>query len=603
MKKIFLGVLLVFSISSLQAQENKLTVSSNLKSALIYASGAELQHAASANLKKGTTELTLTDVGNSLDINSIRMNAPGTVTILSVEFSNTFVAPTEKTGRLKMLEDSLTNLEKELQRIDFSYKNISELLKVLQNNSSIKGEQTGMSVAELMKFMDYYKSKSTELQKEQMQWESKKVAVQKQILVVRKEFNEELKKNANTGGRLIVRLSSAVEAKADFSFSYITPNAYWTPSYDLRVENLRSPIQAKLKAKIWQSTGIDWKKVKLSLSTSTPSQYGMAPVLSQWFLQYMNLYPLYARQNTIQAYSKDADGYYMVEEVAEAPSESRILDKKKSVGKSYVAPIYVVNGEVMDAGTYGTIDHSLILSSTYVEPSEAEEYYGSQAAGGAYVIELKNSVSDYTSVAENTLNTVFEIDLPYDVPCNGKPQSIDITTKDITTKYKYYAVPKLSSEVYLLGEIPNWSSLNLLSGEASIILENTYVGKTFLESRSANDTLNLTIGNDKRVSVKRQKIEDFSSTKFMNSNKIQKFTYEITIKNNKTEAIQLQLKDQYPLSTNKEVEVELVDAGNATINKELGVLTWYLDVAANESKKVRFTYTVKYPKDKVLNLE
>ena len=95
---------------------------------------------------------------------------------------------------------------------------------------------------------------------------------------------------------------------------------------------------------------------------------------------------------------------------------------------------------------------------------------------------------------------------------------------------------------------------------------------------------------------------DFSSVKFMGSNKLQTMTYELTVKNNKKDAVNFILKDQYPISTNKEVEVELLDDGGAMINKEIGVLTWKLQLAPGESKKVRFSYSVKYPKGKTLNL-
>lgn len=62
------------------------------------------------------------------------------------------------------------------------------------------------------------------------------------------------------------------------------------------------------------------------------------------------------------------------------------------------------------------------------------------------------------------------------------------------------------------------------------------------------------------------------------------------------------LKDQYPLSTNKEIEVELVDNGGAEVNAEKGILNWKLEIAPGETKKVRFAYTVKYPRDKTINI-
>ncbi|HZE83329.1 MAG TPA: DUF4139 domain-containing protein, partial [Puia sp.] len=57
-----------------------------------------------------------------------------------------------------------------------------------------------------------------------------------------------------------------------------------------------------------------------------------------------------------------------------------------------------------------------------------------------------------------------------------------------------------------------------------------------------------------------------------------------------------------PLSTNKEIEGELLDSSGAEVNTETGVLTWKLQLAPGESKKVRVSYSIKYPKDKVVNL-
>jgi hypothetical protein len=123
-----------------------------------------------------------------------------------------------------------------------------------------------------------------------------------------------------------------------------------------------------------------------------------------------------------------------------------------------------------------------------------------------------------------------------------------------------------------------------------------------IDPNATSDTLNLTLGHDKRVVIKREKLTDFSSVKFLGTNKLQKFTYEITVKNNKNEQVDLLLKDQYPLSTNKDIEVELLETSNAEINKDLGVLNWKISLAPNETKKVRFEYSIKYPKDKTINL-
>lgn len=147
-----------------------------------------------------------------------------------------------------------------------------------------------------------------------------------------------------------------------------------------------------------------------------------------------------------------------------------------------------------------------------------------------------------------------------------------------------------------------WEKLNLLPGDANIIVEGTYVGKSFIDPNSTQDTLNLTMGRDKRVVVKKEKLVDYSGVKFLGSNKVQKLMYEMTVKNNKQDTVTMILKDQYPLSTLKEIDVELLESGGALVNTDTGVLTWKLELSPGESRKIRFGYSVKFPKEKAINI-
>jgi uncharacterized protein (TIGR02231 family) len=134
-------------------------------------------------------------------------------------------------------------------------------------------------------------------------------------------------------------------------------------------------------------------------------------------------------------------------------------------------------------------------------------------------------------------------------------------------------------------------------------MDGTYLGKSLIDPNSTADTLNLSLGKDKRVAIKRSVVKDYTSTKTSGSTTKQTFTYEITVKNNKTTDIDILVKDQYPISTIKDVTITLDESKDAMVNEENGVLTWKLALKPGESKKVRFTYTVKYPKElKIANL-
>lgn len=215
-----------------------------------------------------------------------------------------------------------------------------------------------------------------------------------------------------------------------------------------------------------------------------------------------------------------------------------------------------------------------------------------------------STIQQFTTLNEGQLNTNFEIDLPYDIEADGELHQVTIKDEEISSILKNYAVPRLDKDAYLMAEVADWQTLDLLPGEANIIMDETYIGKSLIDPTTTADTLNLSLGRDKRIAVKRTLVKEMSSIKTSGSSSKQVFTYELTVKNNKLTDVNLLLKDQYPLSSIKEVEVKLDDAGDAMVNAETGVLTWKVDLKPGESKKIRFSYTIRYPKDKkIINIK
>ena len=142
----------------------------------------------------------------------------------------------------------------------------------------------------------------------------------------------------------------------------------------------------------------------------------------------------------------------------------------------------------------------------------------------------------------------------------------------------------------------------MLSGEANLFFEGTYLGKTYLNTQNTNDTLNISLGRDKNVVVTRTKLNDFTKKGFMSNKRTDSRGFEIAIRNKKSQAINIIVEDQLPLSVNKDIEIEN-EAKEAELNKTTGKLTWKLNVAGGKEQKLKFNYTVKYPKDLHLQLE
>ena len=535
MKQSF-SLLLLFVSGMLLAQKPVFT-NAKVKAATVYFNAAEISQTANANLPAGTSEIVVKNVANYLSESSVQIGAPASVTVLSVQFTNDYISEydvDENSPAIKKVKDSIALVQKELNKVINAKNAENKTIELLDKNQQVFGQNSGLSVTELMKMVDYYKTKRTEISNTVNALTEKEKKLNETLVRLNSklELNTEKEEKTSTG-KLVLQVMNSVAGNVPLEISYLTNNANWTPFYDLRADNVTTPINMMYKAQVVQNTGVDWKKVKLTLSSGMPNQNNQAPTMSPWFLRYPNVAQYGYESQALQ------------EVVVQAPGIKKEL-------KGRVAGVQV------------------------------------------------NSISDYTTINENQLNISFDIDIPYDILSNGKKHSVALKEIRLPASYKYYAAPKLDKEAFLLAEITDYGKYNLLKGEANIIFEGMYVGKTWVNPGQTSDTLNLSMGRDKKVSIKREKVVDKSGTKFLSSKKEQTFTYDIIIRNNKKEAVSMKIEDQIPLSTDKEIEIELKDKDGAKINSENGLLTWEINLKPNETKKIRLSYLVKYPKDKII---
>ncbi|MFM2386085.1 MAG: hypothetical protein RL660_842 [Bacteroidota bacterium] len=528
--------LCVLASVSLTAQT--VSTTSTLQSVTVYSNGAELSHSAKANIPSGSSEVVIKNVSSVLDENTIQVGSTADLTIMSVSFRREFIEAKPKSAAVLRLEDSLKAASKELTSIGSQIAIHQNTISVLDANKIVRGDNVGLNVAELQKMVDYYLSKQTELSIKIAGLQEKQSKQSEYINKLQQQLAELNAQGVNDAkGEIVLQVMADAATATTFSIGYISYTAAWSPMYDLKAKDTKSNLKILYKANVVQNTGLDWNKVKLSISTGNPSQGGTAPILSAWFLNYYT--PMYkAKQGA----------YYNQQAPVPPPSLTNTIQSFSADG--------------------GTAD--------------------GEAA----------SVSDFTTVSETALNAVFDIDLAYDIPSDNKAHAVTMKEYELPVLYKYYAVPKMDKDAFLLAEVADWESLNLVPGPANIIFDGTYIGKGFIDPVSTQDTLNLSLGRDKKIVVKREKLQDFCSAKMVGTNRMHTVTYELRVKNTRKEAINMLLKDQYPLSTNKEIEIQLLEDSGAMVNTETGILTWKLDIAPGETKKVRVSYSVKYPKDK-----
>jgi uncharacterized protein (TIGR02231 family) len=218
---------------------------------------------------------------------------------------------------------------------------------------------------------------------------------------------------------------------------------------------------------------------------------------------------------------------------------------------------------------------------------------------------MKDEVAAPVAVEKKVgeMSVTFDVAVPYTIPSDGKPQIIEIQRTTTPAEYKYVTIPKLSPTAYLTGNIADWAKQSLLSGEATLYFENTFVGKSNLDVNQLTDTLAISLGVDNSILVKREKRKDFTSKKIIGQNKTETYSFLLTIRNNKANAIKITVNDQIPVSSNSSITVEPTELSGANLNSETGTVKWDLDLKPQEKKEIIFSYSVKYPKNQNIILE
>ncbi|NND77858.1 MAG: DUF4139 domain-containing protein [Flavobacteriales bacterium] len=205
------------------------------------------------------------------------------------------------------------------------------------------------------------------------------------------------------------------------------------------------------------------------------------------------------------------------------------------------------------------------------------------------------------SLAE--LSAEFEIDRKYTIPSDRKSYQVKISEQDLKTSFEHFAVPKMDKDAFLIAKLSNWEALDLIDGPANIYYGDTFIGESLINTRSISDTMDISLGRDKQVIVTRVRQEDFTSKKFIGSNKKEQFGFEISVKNNRNIPVSIEVKDQIPVSKVDDISVDAIDISGGKLDEKTGIITWNLELQPRQTRKLRLAFSVKYPKNSNVNLK
>lgn len=540
MKKLITFTFVILLFTSNAQNFKKRTLQTSIKEATVYLRGAHIVRKGTLTVPAGKTKIIVKGLSPQINKSSINVNAKGNFTILSVNHRINYLDELAKSKKIDSLRTKLDFLQTKLKKANNQLEVLKEKKLLLDANRNLGGNN-GTSITALKQALAFYSQELTNIKSRQLKIAQQNKKTQEEINKINHQISDANVQKSRPTSEVEIRVSSNANTQGFFTISYPVRGAGWTPKYDIRVKNISSPIKLAYKAEVYQNTGINWKNIKLKLSTSNPNESGVAPTLNPWFLYFQNYYG-YSQNKGIQMDNMQLD------EVVEIRGMSTISRTKKQ-----------------------------------------------KAMPLARKLE--------TTTVENQTSVTFEIDRKYSIPSNSDKLTVDLKQHEVKANYQYYTIPKLDKDAFLMAKITGWDQYNLLAGNANLFFEEAYVGKTFIDPQAFSDTLEVSLGRDKNISVDRIKMDEYSKKRTIGSNKVDSRGFKISVRNKKNQSIQLKVIDQIPLATNSSMEVEATKLNGGKLDEKTGRVEWEMLLNPREQKDIILKYEVKYPKKKRVTLE
>ncbi|WP_430404372.1 mucoidy inhibitor MuiA family protein [Fluviicola sp.] len=292
-----------------------------------------MEHSKELSLGTGKQVVVFQKMTDFLDPSSIQLKCSEGATILSVRtrknFDDKSIAETELTEK----NDRKKVLEKQERALRDEYKVLLLDEQLLLKNNSLSSQQQAMKIAELKEASTFFHAKLSEINTRKSQLDSEIEAVVRKINTIEQEINTRKGLPVINYTEVEVELDVEKAGTVNFDFTYITHKASWKPYYDMRSNGVGAPVLLEAKGLVTQSTGIDWKDVKLILSTNDPYDNTLEPTIDPWYVNYYTPAP---RKQVINRYVPEYnfDGETIHGEITDATSGEPLAFAKISMNNN-----------------------------------------------------------------------------------------------------------------------------------------------------------------------------------------------------------------------------------------------------------------------------
>ena len=556
MKSILLTLSILFTCTAFAND----TIQSSVSRATVFLSGAQVfRKSKTITVPKGVNEIVVSDVSPYLNPNQLQATANGKFMVLDVQYQTEYVPPKTISKaqipdkilkEINILNDTMLFISLEKERIKAKLNNLQEEKRMITQSQLIQSGGISDTLPEFKEIVEFYRIKLDEINELIYDWKIKQHKVSNRENKHQTRLNElnayrqnsgQVSEPAKTRYHIVVTTYADVATQGTIEVNYYIQNAGWIPAYDLRANNTSDPMIVTYKAHVFQNSGEDWNKVKLTLSTYDQSFFASRPSMGIWRLDYTINKPGINYINNEQFVSQNFNS----KEEMEAASDN-----------------------IKNAHPNATVQSNFVPANQLAE------------------------------ISQNFSNVEFNVKLPYSIKADGSHKLMVVTNETIEADFYHYMLPRANKNAFLQAKIGDWESLSLLPGKANIYFEQTIVGSTYIDPTIMSDTMELTLGRDQGIVATRKKIDEEQDKTSMGKRVVKTYTFEIEVKNTSRSEVEVTLEDQIPITSNEEIEIKLKDSSKASHDVATGMLTWELKLKPGEKKTVQFTYSIEHDKDK-----
>lgn len=534
------GVLLLAAVTLGAITE----IDSRITGVTVFTDRAQVTRRGAANLNTGKHTVAFVELPDAIDPASVQVSGSGGAVLHDIRVERVHRSETAD-KQLRGLQDRLQALQDSVRVVTDSKGHAQKEKEFVQKIADGVASPGGKEVpAELepdkwVEMVAFYRERLDALAAQIRRAEREERSLQEEIDKVKRQIAELRHGGARSTNQVQVALEVRKAGRMTLTVSYLVHGPGWSPLYDIRMSSADKKMTVVYKAQVRQNTSEDWNDVALRLSTAKPRAGGSHPELDPWYVRFHTPRPAPERLMSKRA----APMAQMMENTVELEFRAPKLDEA-------LAPMEVATADV----------------------------------------ETKSTSVEFVPAGKTTVKS------------DNQPYTVTITEAAFGAATRYSAVPKLAEAAYLKAKVSNTTEYPFLAGRTNIFLDGAFVAHGTMETVAPGEEFWTFLGVDEAIGVEHKLVKRYEKREGVIARKeCTVYEYSITITNNKKTEEEVVVWDQVPISTDQEIDVELVrpeyrqDTESLKKN-EHNFLEWYLKLKPGEKAGIPLTFSITYPK-------